>query len=157
MANISKVILQTRVSTCSFPESLVTQTLKGIKRIMTATPAKMDTPMVLYRKYKETLICSGANHTSFNSIISSNSRCVSTDIKVTISPAVDSLREALPKRRAWGKKENCEDRHIRIGGRQTDRQTDSQTGRQADRQTGRQAGRQAGRKTDRQAGRQAGR
>ena len=99
-----KVILQTRASTCSFPESLVTQTLKGIKRIMTATPAKMDTPMVLYRKYKETLICSGANHTSFNSIISSNSRCVSTDIKVTISPAVDSLREALPKRRAWGKK-----------------------------------------------------
>ena len=145
MANVSKVILQTRASTCSFPESLVTQTLKGIKRIMTATPAKMDTPMVLYRKYKETLICSGANHTSFNSIISSNSRCVSTDIKVTISPAVDSLREALPKRRAWGKKENCEDRHIRIGGRQTDRQTDSQSDWQAGRQTDRQAGRQAGR------------
>ena len=67
---------------------------------ITPTPAKMDTPIVLYKKYKDTMIWKGDDQSEFKYVIRSINRCASTDIKLTISPAVDSLRALLFSRRA---------------------------------------------------------
>lgn len=71
----------------------------GTKSIMTAKPAKMETPIVLYKKYSETPICRGADQITFTYAMRSISRCASTDIRFTISPAVDSFRALLFNRK----------------------------------------------------------
>lgn len=86
--------------TWSFRAIRLTRIFVGTISIMTPTPAKMDTPIVLYKKYKDTMIWKGDDQSAFKYVIRSINLCASTDIKLTISPAVDSLRALLFSRRA---------------------------------------------------------
>ena len=90
------------IQTCSRRQILVTTRLSGIMSSNTATPASTDTPMTSYKKYVAMVICKGADHIRFRLVISSISRCASTDIRLTISPAVVCLRAQLFSLIAWG-------------------------------------------------------
>ena len=51
--------------TWSFRESRDTRILEGISSNITPTPARIDGPIVLYKKYNETIIWSGPDHKMF--------------------------------------------------------------------------------------------
>ena len=70
--------------------------LSGMTQSMTPTPARMDGPRVIHRKYMAIHICSGADHTRWMLVHRSMRRWASTDIRLVISPTVaDRLAELL--------------------------------------------------------------
>ena len=55
----------------------------------------MSLPNSCHKKYIDNDICSGPDQTVFKYVVKSDILCESTDIKFTISPTVESLRDAL--------------------------------------------------------------
>ncbi len=69
--------------------------LIGMSRIMTPTPARIDGPRVIHRKYRQTHIWNGADHSMLRYVVSSMNRWASTDMRFTISPTVEVRLAAL--------------------------------------------------------------
>jgi hypothetical protein len=89
------------IITCNFFEKCTTTPLIGINRIATNNPTRIDGPRICQRKYRATAICRGPDQMIFRYVVSSMKRCASTDIKLTISPTVDSFLEALVNLSDW--------------------------------------------------------
>jgi len=93
--------------TCIFLTLLAMTILIGMRRTIIASPASTEGPRISQSSASETIICSGADHSMFIYVMQSIKRWASTDIRFTISPVVDSLRDADVNLSDWNSGELC--------------------------------------------------
>lgn len=67
----------------------------GTISTMTARPANTDGPNSSHKKTMDKMICRGQDHSRWMKLVTSLKRWASADIKLTVSPTVDSLRVSL--------------------------------------------------------------
>lgn len=80
---------------------VASQPLMGTISTMTNRPARTEGPSSIQRKAMDRAICSGHDHSRWMKLVTSLNLWASADIRLTISPAVDSFLESLDTTNAW--------------------------------------------------------